>query len=57
MLRFMVLCVVISQLVHACEPPDCDRPDCGTCGKYFLRILIVKHLNLVKIKNFLRLLR
>ncbi|XP_070541547.1 uncharacterized protein [Ptychodera flava] len=19
-------------LVYACQPPDCDRPDCGTCG-------------------------
>ncbi len=20
-------------LVSSCEPPDCDRPDCGSCGK------------------------
>lgn len=19
-------------LVHSCQPPDCDHPDCGTCG-------------------------
>ncbi|CAF0771630.1 unnamed protein product [Brachionus calyciflorus] len=23
---------LISQLSHGCEPPDCDRLDCGTCG-------------------------
>jgi hypothetical protein len=21
-------------LVFACQPPDCDHPDCGSCSKY-----------------------
>ncbi|RNA10892.1 glycosyl hydrolase [Brachionus plicatilis] len=32
-LFFIYLIVVISlKLSNSCEPPDCDRLDCGTCG-------------------------
>ena len=31
--EFYFICVLIllSATVNACEPPDCDRPDHGTC--------------------------
>lgn len=30
---FIYLVVLISlKLSNSCEPPDCDRLDCGTCG-------------------------
>ena len=22
----------LSELTRACDPPDCNRPDCGTCA-------------------------
>lgn len=34
---FYTACVLIWLVIavrnHACEPPDCDREDCGTCGE------------------------
>ncbi|XP_065890748.1 uncharacterized protein [Dysidea avara] len=27
----LLLCSLIL-LVHSCQPPDCDHPDCGTCA-------------------------
>ncbi|XP_071827736.1 uncharacterized protein [Apostichopus japonicus] len=29
MVTFMI---VMSTYVHACQPPDCERVDCGSCG-------------------------
>ena len=29
----LVLCSLIL-LVRSCQPPDCDHPDCGTCGTH-----------------------
>ena len=31
-----VYCVVLLLVgvISACEPPDCDNPDCGTCCKH-----------------------
>ena len=29
-----VVCLLLglAALVYSCQPPDCDHPDCGTCG-------------------------
>jgi hypothetical protein len=32
-LSVLFFVATLMQLSRACEPPDCDRPDCGTCGK------------------------
>ena len=32
-LSVLFLCSLLL-LVHSCQPPDCDHPDCGTCGMY-----------------------
>lgn len=29
--KFLIAAILISAL-NACEPPDCDRKDCGSCG-------------------------
>lgn len=33
-----ILFVVCIQALNACEPPDCDRLDCGTCGNACCRL-------------------
>jgi hypothetical protein len=30
-----IIVILLASLIHACEPPDCDRPDCGSCGKFY----------------------
>ena len=34
MSRNSVVCLLLglAALVYSCQPPDCDHPDCGTCG-------------------------
>ena len=38
MARFGLLCLLyIASTVLACQPPDCDHQDCGSCGKHTQR--------------------
>ena len=34
--RTSVLLLVVLMVLGAqsCQPPDCDHPDCGSCGEY-----------------------
>ena len=36
MSRVSAVCVLLglAAIVYSCQPPDCDNPDCGTCGTY-----------------------
>lgn len=34
MSRFSVVCMLaMAAVAFTCQPPDCDHPDCGTCGE------------------------
>ena len=41
MLRLFI-CVTLISLISCCQPPDCDREDCGACGKALLKQAEIK---------------
>ncbi len=56
--KFLIAAALISAL-NACEPPDCDRKDCGSCGNsccnldFFISefIKLTKDLNYFQVFN------
>ncbi len=30
--QIIVTIFVLLSFINSCEPPDCDRPDCGSCA-------------------------
>ncbi len=32
--RAVCIIVLVVELILACQPPDCDDVDCGSCGMY-----------------------
>lgn len=49
-LSALFVLVVSVGLALACQPPDCDHPDCGSCSKYST---VEPHPSLLVIRSLL----
>ena len=46
-LTVLLFVVLIARVVYSCQPPDCDHPDCGSCGMGVVIYNIVAHFSFI----------